>query len=183
MATHAWVKAALERRGVPYQEVHHRAVYTAQQLAQAEHVSGHRVAKVVVVMADGHAAELILPASRRVVFAEVARLLSAKEVRLATETELGRMFEDCELGALPALPHKKGVKVLLDEALAGPGDILFQAGTHEDAIKLRFEDWLKVAKPRIDSFSEPLSAHHEERLQGEPAVAAVAAGDDDEEES
>lgn len=181
MATHAWIKAALERRGVPYQEVRHRAVYTAQELAHAEHVSGHRVAKVVIVMADGHPAELILPASRQIVFAEVARLLGSKEVRLATETELGRMFDDCELGALPALPHKRGVKVLLDEALAGPGDILFQAGTHEDAIKLKFEDWLKVVKPRIDSFSEPLFARHEEPLTGNPAAAAVGAGDEEDE--
>ena len=177
MATIAWIKGILERRGIVYQEVHHRAVFTAQELAQAEHVSGHRVAKVVVVVADGHPVELILPASRRVVISEVARLLSAKEVRLATETEMQRLFADCELGALPALAHWKGVKVLLDEALAGPGDILFQAGTHEDAIRLRFDDWLTVVKPRIDSFSEPLFAQHEEPLHGEPVVGLKHASD------
>lgn len=172
MATLAWIKSALDRRGIRYQEVRHSAVYSAQELAHAEHVSGHRVAKVVVVLADGHPAELILPASRQVVFAEVARVLGAKEVRLATEPELAKLFADCEVGAVPALPHAKGVKVLLDEALAGPGEILFQAGTHQDAIKLNFEDWLKVATPRIDSFSEPLQEPHAEQLRGEPAALA-----------
>jgi Ala-tRNA(Pro) deacylase len=180
MATIAWIKNILERRGIAYEEVHHRPVFTAQELAQAEHVSGHRVAKVVVVMADGHPAELILPASRRVVFTEVARLLNAKEIRLATELEMQKIFSDCEVGAVPALSHWKGVKVLLDEALAGPGEILFQAGTHEDAIKLKFDDWLTIVKPRIDSFSEPLFTQHEEPLRGEPPIGLKHASDLDE---
>jgi hypothetical protein len=40
----------LEVRGIPFEEVHHAEAYTAQEVAQREHFSGHRVAKVVVVM-------------------------------------------------------------------------------------------------------------------------------------
>lgn len=53
MATATWIRNRLAERGVDFEELHHDEVYTAQQMAQCEHVTGHRVAKVVVVMADG----------------------------------------------------------------------------------------------------------------------------------
>lgn len=165
MAMRAWIKNMLEKRQVPFQEIHHDEVFTAQELAQIQHISGHRVAKVVVVMADNHPVELVLPASRQVLMHEVKRILDAREVRLATEVELSAIFKDCDLGAVPPLPHWKGVRVLLDEALATTGEILFQAGTHQDAIQLHFADWLRVAHPHIDSFSEPLGARHDRRLR------------------
>ena len=66
MATPNWIKNMLEKRGVAYEERHHRVAFTAQEVAQSEHVSGDCLAKVVVVIADGRPVELILPASRRV---------------------------------------------------------------------------------------------------------------------
>src|SRR5262249_23803043 len=65
-AAATWIRNELEQGGVAYQERHHPEVFTAQAVAQQEHVSGHGVAKVVGVMADGTPIELILPASRRV---------------------------------------------------------------------------------------------------------------------
>ena len=127
-------------------------------MAQREHVSGHRVAKVVVVIADGRPVELILPASRRVALDWVRELLGVGEIRLATEEELGRYFTGCELGAIPALRHWEGVPVLMDRALDVEGDILFQAGTHADAVRLNFRDWYKLVRPQVASFSEPAEA-------------------------
>src|SRR5439155_18655526 len=102
MATATWVRDELGSRGIAYEERHHPEAYTAQEVAQREHVSGHRVAKVVCIMADGQPIELILPASRRVQLDWVRKLLGAQAVRLATEDELCQYFTDCEPGAIPA---------------------------------------------------------------------------------
>src|SRR5438128_4528258 len=144
MATATWIREELDRQGVAYQELHHSDAFTAQEVAQREHVSGHRVAKVVVVMADGRPVELVLPASRRVVLERVRDVLNARDVRLATEAEMERTFTDCEIGAVPPLPHWKDIPVLMDATLSAADDILFQAGTHEDAVLLRFADWQKI---------------------------------------
>src|SRR5579864_7106870 len=101
MATATWVRDELDRQGIAFEELHHPDAYTAQEVAQQEHVSGHRVAKVVCVMADGQAVELVLPASRRVRLDWVRQRLGARKVRLATEEELGQHFTDCEPGAIP----------------------------------------------------------------------------------
>jgi Ala-tRNA(Pro) deacylase len=154
MSTASWVRSELEQSGVAFQETHHPEAYTAQALAQREHFSGHRVAKVVVALVDGRPVELILPASRRVRLDRVQRLLGAKEVRLATEPEMEAYFKDCETGAIPPLRHWQNVEVLMDTAMQVPGDILFPAGTHCDAVSMRFEDWFRLVNPPVASFSE-----------------------------
>src|SRR3954453_1473864 len=133
MATATWVREELDRRGGPYEELHHADAYTAQQVAQAEHVSGHRVAKVVCVMVDGRPVEVVLPASRRGNLDLVRQVRRANNVRLASEEEVAQHFNDCEVGAIPALRHWRGVDVIMDGHLCCGGDILIQAGTHRDA--------------------------------------------------
>jgi Ala-tRNA(Pro) deacylase len=155
MATATWIREELDRQGIAYQELHHPDAYTAQEVAQKEHISGHRVAKVVGVMADGRPVEVILPASRRVRLDCVRDLLGAREVRLATEEELCRHFTDCEPGAIPALRHWQDVEVLMDGNLSGGGDIFLMAGTHRDALRMRFDDWFAMVKPRVELLSEP----------------------------
>jgi hypothetical protein len=49
MVTETWIKSMLERRGVAYEEWHHRVAFMAPEVARSEHVNGHRLAKVVVV--------------------------------------------------------------------------------------------------------------------------------------
>jgi Ala-tRNA(Pro) deacylase len=150
----------LELRGIPFEELHHHEAYTAQTVAKREHISGHRVAKVVVVMSDGHPVELILPASRRVVLDQVRRALNAQQVRLATEDEMKTCFTDCDPGAIPALRHWEDVPVLMDRSLKVEGNILFQAGTHCDAVRLNFRDWLEMVNPQVVTFSEPMGPAH-----------------------
>jgi len=169
MATTAWIKSMLERRGVAYEELRHRVAFTAQEVAQSEHVSGHCLAKVVIVLADGRPAELILPASRRVVLERVCKLLGANEVRLASEAEMDRIFSDCETGAIPPLRRWREVEVLMDASLSNAGELVFQAGTHEDAIRLKFQDWLSLVSPRVEFFTEP---------EHPTAVAAFAGRED-----
>ena len=90
----------------------------AQELARKrEHVSGHRVAKVVGVMVDGRPVELVLPASRRVMLEQVSQLLGAKlEVRLASEQELEPPFSpNARWSAIPgAAALGRGVDVIMD---------------------------------------------------------------------
>src|SRR5262249_52228333 len=144
----------LDQKGIAYEELHHPDAFTAQEVAQREHVSGHRVAKVVCVMADNCPIELILPASRRVNLERVGQILGAEEVRLATENEMARCFTDCEVGAIPALRHWDGVEVIMDGHLMGDGDIFIFGGTHRDALRMKFDDWFNMVNPRVELVSE-----------------------------
>jgi Ala-tRNA(Pro) deacylase len=150
----------LELRGIPFRELHHAEVYTAQEVAQREHFSGHRVAKVVVLLADGRPVEAVLPASRHVDLDHLRTVLHAHEIRLAGEGELARYFSECDVGAIPPLRHWKDVEVIMDRSLCVEGDILFQAGTHTDAVRLNFRDWYEMVCPQVATFSAPGTAVH-----------------------
>jgi Ala-tRNA(Pro) deacylase len=155
MSTATWVQEELERWCIPYEEMHHPDAYTAQEMAQQEHVSGHRVAKVVCVMVNGWPMELVLPASRRVILEQVGLVLETDSVRLATEKETERYFTDCETGAIPALRHWKGVEVIMDGHLRVDGDIYILGGTHRDALRVPFDEWFAMVNPRVELLSEP----------------------------
>lgn len=73
---------------------------------------------------------------------------------MATEEEMEKYFTGCEPGAIPALRQWKNVDVLMDKSLKGEGDILFQAGTHADAIRLNFQDWYEMVNPQVATFHE-----------------------------
>lgn len=155
MTAQSWIRQILHKRRIPFSEVHHPEGYTSQEVAQRTHVSGHRVAKVVIVIADGRPVELVLPATRHVVIDRVRKALPAREVRLATEHEMEHYFADVEPGAIPPLRHRQwhDVPVIMDEAMKVDGDFLIQAGTHSDAVWLKFDDWFKLVTPRVERFS------------------------------
>ena len=62
MAAATWVREELEQEGVPFAELHHAEVYTAQGVAQCEHISGHRMAKAAVAMNESHRGNKIIRA-------------------------------------------------------------------------------------------------------------------------
>jgi Ala-tRNA(Pro) deacylase len=153
MSAPGWIRTLLAHRGVPFEELHHAEAFTAQELAQREHTSGHHVAKVVIALADGQPVELVLPATRHVVLSRVRDIMHAGDVRMATEQEIGQLFKDCAPGAVPPLRHWKHVAVLMDKSLATGDAILFAAGTHEDAVRLKFADWFNLVKPKVARFA------------------------------
>lgn len=175
MSARTWIKAVLDAHGIAYRERHHAPAATATELAECEHFSGHRVVKVVLVMADGRPVELVLPASRNVDLNRVEGLLGARDVRLASELELAACFPDCEVGASPPFPRGRVREVWLDDAMYVSGPILFSAGTHKDAVIVDFQDWLRLVKPNLGGFSTTRGL---QELSLHPAEIAADVDDD-----
>lgn len=145
----------LDLQGVPYRLSQHRTTYTSQDLAAAEHVPGRKVVKPVVVEADGRLVLCALPATRKVDLQALRQTLNASDVQLIAERTLNRLFPGCDLGAEPPIGNMYGLPTLLDESLIGADEVTFQAGTHEDAVTMRFTDYRRVANARVEDFSRP----------------------------
>jgi Ala-tRNA(Pro) deacylase len=158
MSMPRWIPATLEQEHVSYQVRHHEPRYTAQEVAAAEHVSGHRLAKAVVVKADQELVVVVLPASQRLDLEAVRQKLGCNHCRMATEQEIAERFSDCEVGAIPPLRHWEGVKILADLGIMGMhGPLVFQAGTHEDAIEIASDDWKRITQPEGGRFAASLN--------------------------
>lgn len=140
-------------QGVKFTLTSHPEVYTAQEIAAVEHVSGYTVAKTVAVAADGKLALIVLPAPHRVALDKVKRALGAKEVRLAREEEFGRVFPDCEVGAMPPFGSLYGVPVYVDRALAQDPQIVFRAGSHRETMTVAYADFERLERPQGGDFA------------------------------
>lgn len=158
MGAKAWVTERL--KGSAFIELHHRRAGTAVELAHEEHVSGHIVAKVVVVFADGKPIILVLPASHRMIPARLREAVGARDIRMAAEGDLLVLYPDCEVGAEPPLAPGDWVPVWMDEAMRHDGDIVFHAGTHTDAVRMPFDQWFRRVDPYVGRFSEESGAPH-----------------------
>jgi Ala-tRNA(Pro) deacylase len=148
----------LDLSGVPYTHTVHPLAYTAREVARAEHVPPQEMAKVVVVVADGEYRMAVLPASKLVDFPEVRAVLGSPSARLATEEELGRIFPDCELGAMPPFGNLYHMNVIMDASLLADERIAFNAGTHRDVVHLLTGDYCRVVKPEIVSLGREMVA-------------------------
>lgn len=134
---------------VPYAFEHHRTVFTAQEVAQTEHIPGKMMAKSVIVEADGRLAMLALPATEKVDLGKVEAALQAHHARLASEAEFKRAFPDCELGAMPVFGNLYDLPVVVDTELAENETIVMQAGTHSDTLRVRFSDFMRLVSPLV----------------------------------
>jgi Ala-tRNA(Pro) deacylase len=143
------LRAFLEQQGATAHIHTHRPLYTAQEVAAAEDISGDSMAKVVMAVADGRMVMLVLPASLRVDVARVRDELGVHEVRLASEAEFRRLFPDCELGAMPPFGHLYGLPVYVDPELASAPVMLFEAGSHREVGVMPFAEFQRLEHPHV----------------------------------
>jgi len=150
----ATIHEFLREAHVPYAVVPHVPAFTAQEEAAATHVPGWHWAKVVVCVIDGDPVEAVIPAPSFVRLDRLLDLAGGHTIRLADEEELRCWYPSCELGAMPPLGPLYGQTVYADASLALQPDIVFNAGTHRDAIVLRWNDFVKMVNPIVGTFAE-----------------------------
>jgi Ala-tRNA(Pro) deacylase len=155
MADTSAIYEFLRTARVPYTVVPHKLAFTAQEEAEATHVPGRDWAKVVICLVDDDPIEAVLPAPLTVDLDRLLELARGKEIRLADETELERLFPGCEPGAMPPFGPLYRQRVFVDVSLAAETEIAFNAGTHTDAISMRWADFAATVRPIVGSFAVP----------------------------
>jgi len=136
----ASIEAHLRERYRSYTHHTHAAAASAQDLAAAEHVSGHRVAKPVVVRLGGELALAVVAATDRVNLS-VLEEATGSRAELMPEAEFCERFRPCDAGAEPPLAIF-GARIFVDLAFIQQWRIVMAAGTHEDAVVLDTGEWL-----------------------------------------
>ena len=83
MAISARLKASLDEAKVKYTAMKHPVVYTAQEIAAAQHVPGRQLAKCVLVNTDRGPVLAVLPAVQLIDLKKLKALLQAKTLTIA----------------------------------------------------------------------------------------------------
>ena len=138
----------LNENKVRYEILHHPEAVTAQRIAQAEHVKGRHHAKVVILKSGEQHIMAVLPADHQIDLEKVGKVIG-KTASLAKESEFKSLFPDCAIGAMPPFGNLYGLRTYVDKNLAEQDYIVFEAGTHTDAIKMSYGDYEKAVKPKV----------------------------------
>ena len=142
----------LDQSKVRYDLLHHPEAFTAQELAAIEHVKGKSHAKVVMVKTGGELVMTVLPADHRIDLEQLGKITGRPTV-VATETDFKELFPDCAVGTMPPFGHLYGLATYLDKSVANADKLVFEAGTHSDAIRMKYTDYERLAKPTLADFA------------------------------
>ncbi len=153
--THEWEVAMaiattlenyLRDKHVPFDMLPHPKAMTSLRTALAAHIPPHQMAKAVLLEDEMGYVMAILPADRRVHLGAL-RVQLGRTMGLATEPELGAMFKDCALGAIPPLGAAYGIEAVVDDELMEGSEVYFEAGDHEGVVRMRRDDFLRLLGP------------------------------------
>jgi Ala-tRNA(Pro) deacylase len=147
------LKEYLDKNNIKYVIIQHSLAYTTPEIAALAHIPGKELAKTVIIKIDGKMAMAVLPASYRVDFDIFKQAIGAKKIEMATEKEFENIFSDCETGAMPPFGNLYDMSVFVAESLTEDKEITFNACSHRELIKLAYEDFEKLVRPKIIKFS------------------------------
>lgn len=148
------LKEYLDEKQIKYVKISHSPAFTAQEIAASSHISGNELAKTVIVKVNDGFAMAVLPATRKIDFESLKKVMNNKNIRLANEDEFKDIFPDCEVGAMPPFGNLYKLPVYASKALAEHNEIAFNAGTHTDIIKIKYSDFEKLVKPILETLSD-----------------------------
>ena len=126
----------LNGNGVAYDVVPHAHSLCSSTTARAAGIPKEQLAKGVLMKYANGFILAIVPASRHVSLEEIGALYE-RDVDLATERELAKVFADCEAGAVPPISSAYGLEAVMDESLEGAEDIYFEGGDHRSLVHLK----------------------------------------------
>jgi Ala-tRNA(Pro) deacylase len=143
----------LDHAGICYAHTRHSVAYTALEVAFAEHISPHKLAKTVVYASAQGYGLAVLPADQIINTRALGTYLNDREIRFATEHELKQLFPECEVGAMPPFGNLFNLPVIVDTRIAEQEFIAFNGGTHRDVFHLSYGDFEKLVHPAVGKFA------------------------------
>lgn len=157
MAISERLKGFLAQAKVRYTVAKHPVVYTAQEIAASQHVPGRQLAKSVLVKTDQGLVLAVLPAIHLIDFKKLKAVVKSKSVSIAKESDIRAQFPDIEVGAMSPFGNLYQVPVVVDRGLAEAPEIVFNAGTHTETIKMAYKDFAALTKPASGAFGLPFA--------------------------
>lgn len=132
------IKSYLSEHHVDIELVPHPKTYSSHDAAQAADIPDDHVAKAVIVKDAQGYAMVVIPGNDwlklKALQDEVGR-----DFDLADESEVDKLFSDCQPGAIPPLGPAYGLETFLDDRLTTLANIYFEAGDHENLVHINGE--------------------------------------------
>jgi Ala-tRNA(Pro) deacylase len=148
MAITKALKKLFKENKIGYDVEKHKELFTAQQVAASEHITGYEFAKVVMLKCDGEVIMTVVPAPHEISFKKMKKL-GYKKVRLASEDDFSNLFPDCDVGAMPPFGNLYGITFYVDNFFMKEKEIVFNSGTHTETVKIKRKDYDRLVGKKV----------------------------------
>lgn len=139
----------LRAHDVHFDTVPHDRTITALDTARRAHLASHDVAKTVMVKLDGRLAMAVIPANEWISLEALRQGTGSRSASLASESEFSECFPECEVGAMPPFGNLYGMDVYAADTLSHEHSIAFNAGHHDELVRMGWSDYERLVHPRI----------------------------------
>ena len=136
------LESYLLQQETSYQLTAHEHSDFSMDTAEKAHVPGDALAKGILVKEEKGYLLVVLPSDYHIEL-KTLRTLLRQEVELASESEVGTLFNDCDPGAVPPIGAAYGIKTIWDPttSLGQLDDIYFEARDHDHLIQVSGEQF------------------------------------------
>lgn len=145
----------LNTNNIQFETFEHEPVRTSEEAAKVR--TGYSLeqgAKALIVRAkvsnqDKHFVMIVVPGDKRFDNQKLKKLLGAKDVRFATEEEVGEITKGILPGGVPPFGNLFGLHVYVDRNLFDHPKIIFNAGDKRFSIGMSSADYKQLIKPVV----------------------------------
>jgi Ala-tRNA(Pro) deacylase len=150
------LQSYLDNAGVAYSGHPHSPAYTSQEIAESVRVSGREMVKSVILKTDDGRLIMTVLSAKDAVNLDILRdNIGCDVLRLASETDFRDAFPTCKPGAMPPFGNLFNLPTYCEANLSRNLEIEFNAGTHDETIRMRFDDYKRLVNPLILHFAQP----------------------------
>ncbi|QIL91456.1 aminoacyl-tRNA deacylase [Microbulbifer harenosus] len=134
----------LNDHSIHYRVIPHDHSATSRESAHKAGVREDSVAKAILLEDDRGMVMAIIPASSSLNMSAVHDETGRNHLKMVDEEAFGKIFSDCEVGALPPLGPAYGITTLVDHSLARCDTIYLESGDHESLVALDGRDFQQL---------------------------------------
>lgn len=149
------ITAILKEKGVWFEAFNHEPVRTSEEAAELrpgytmEQGAKALITRIKVPNKGKSFIMLVLPGNKKFNKEKVSKATNAKDIRFATEEEVGDITNGIKPGGIPPFGNLFGLNVVSDKTLFDNEIIVFNAG-RTTTIAMRSEDYMKLVSPAIE---------------------------------
>ncbi len=146
------IKDLLNNSKIRYQLFEHEPVYTSEDAAKVRGTKLEQGAKALVIFADDEPVMVVLPANLKLDTKAFKSAYEVKNLRMGTPNEVENLT-GCQIGAVPPFGNIFKLPLYVDPHLGDNEEIAFNAGMHTKSVKMKYADFIKIAKPIFGDFA------------------------------
>lgn len=153
MAIPKTTKSYLDKKMAKYDELAHKTVYTAYDLAQTLKKELNQIAKSLLIATDKAYILAVVPAHMKIDLPKLKKALKAKKISIPNEQVMVKVFK-VKPGSMTAFGGLHQVEVWADKSLLKSKDVILSAGNFTDSVRMKVKDFLNVEKAKLASFAQ-----------------------------